>query len=124
MSSVRVEPSPRLTLDGRVLASETLLAVAGAHVLVLATAIGELGVTLHSSYLGHPGTETVASHLALTYEARSYTRTHEHQALPVAYARRLCLYDHLQELRVALEDEGHAGLRIDVIEEALALVDS
>jgi len=61
MSSVRVELSPRLTLDGRLFVSETLLAAAGAHLLVLSKSIGELGVTLHSSYLGHPGTDTIAS---------------------------------------------------------------
>lgn len=124
MEGIRIEPSPQLSLEGRLLRSETLLTAAGAHVLVLSTSIGELGVTLHSTYLGHPGTDTIASHLALTDEARSYTRTHEHLALPVAFARRLCLYDHLQELRAALGDDGHAGLQIDVLEEALALVDS
>lgn len=124
MEGIRVEPSPQLSLEGRSLKSETLLTAAGAHVLVLSTSIGELGATLHSTYVGHVGTDTLVTHLMLGEEARSFSRTHEHHDMPVAYARRLCLYDHLHELRVALADEGHPGLQVDVLEEALALVDS
>jgi hypothetical protein len=123
MERLRVEPTPRLTLDDKALQSETLLSVAGAHALTLSTAIGELGATLHSSYLGHPGTDTIASHLALTREPHAFAKVHDHDALPVAYARRRCLYDHLHELQTLLEDAGHRDLKIDVLDQALALVD-
>jgi len=55
-----------LVLDGRRVASETRYGEVGAYVLVLCTCVSDLGVELHSAYVGHPGTSTHVTHLALS----------------------------------------------------------
>jgi hypothetical protein len=115
-----------IRLGGRLVRSETLLGDGGPYALILSTTLPEVGVALHSSYLGHPdAAEAQISHLAL-HNSDGETEAHavEYERLPVPYARRRCLYDHLQRLQDLLEDEGLGPARIDGLDTALALIDA
>jgi hypothetical protein len=105
-----------MVLDGCRAASETRYVEAGAYVLVLCTALSELGFELHSVYVGHPGIATHVTHLALSgppSEAASETMTRAEADLPVVFARRRCLFDHLQRLQDELTRLGHqAGIEV------------
>lgn len=99
-----------LTLDGYPERSETLLASVGAYALVLSSVLPARAIELHSSYLGHPGTPTRASHLLLAPNATdSDAVEHSADSIPVIVARRRCLYDHLQRLQDFLETLGHTA---------------
>jgi hypothetical protein len=106
-----------LVLDGRSTVSETRYLEAGAYVLVLCSCVPELGVELHSTYVGHPGVETHVTHLALgsaSDRAVNETMMRAEGDMPVLFARRRCLFDHLQRLQDELTGLGHrAGLEID-----------
>ena len=56
-----------VTLDGRRADSETTCTWAGPYVLVIATVLPELGlaVDVHSTFVGHEGVPTCATHLTL-----------------------------------------------------------
>ena len=93
-------------------------AEAGAYVLVLSSCIPELGLELHSTYVGHPGVETGVTHLMLggggPKRAASEAVVRPERELPVVFARRRCLFDHLQRLQDELDALGHqAGIEID-----------
>jgi hypothetical protein len=93
-----------LVLDGRRVASETRYGEAGAYVLALCTCLPDLGVELHSVYVGHPGTSTHVTHLALfgpPSQAASETTVRPEGELPVVFARRRCLFDHCSACRTA-----------------------
>lgn len=115
-----VNPAPAVSIDGRAVRSETLAAAAGAHVLVLSTAIGELGVQLHSSYTGHPDTQTEIGELLIEPREGAETTSRSAAAgeLPVSHARERCLDDHLWSLRDKLEALGFEHVQIDVLERA------
>ena len=106
-----------LVIDGRRVASETRYGEVGAYVLVLCTCVTDLGVELHSVYVGHPGTSTHVTHLALSgppSQAASETAVYPESDLPVVFARRRCLFDHLQRLQDELGGLGHeAGINVD-----------
>lgn len=112
-----------LTLDGKPERSETLVLGAGAYALVLSTVLPTRAIELHSSYLGHPGAATQASHLLLAPDvSEGETVEHEHTAIPVMVARRRCLYDHLQRLQDFLAQFGHT-LQIPLADDALLAVE-
>jgi hypothetical protein len=107
-----------LVLDGRSVASETRYAEAGAYVLVLSSCVAELGLELHSTYVGHPGVETRVTHLILgargPQRAATEAVARPDGELPVVFARRRCLFDHLQRLQDELAGIGHqAGIDVD-----------
>ena len=106
-----------LVVDGRRVASETRYGEVGAYVLVLCTCVSDLGVELHSVYVGHPGTSTHVTHLALSgppSQAASETAVYPEGDLPVVFARRRYLFDHLQRLQDELSGRGHqAGINLD-----------
>jgi hypothetical protein len=69
-------------------ASETTVTAAGPSVLVLITAVGELGVTVTSTYVGHEGTETLAAHLVVSLDTEELDQLeHSREALPVSHTR-------------------------------------
>jgi hypothetical protein len=75
----------QISVAGRPVRSETTATAAGPSVLVLITALGELGVTVTSSYIGHQGTETIAAHLIVTRHREELERVeHCREALPVS----------------------------------------
>jgi len=113
----------RLTLDGHPEHSETLLAAVGAYALVLSSVLPAHAVELHSSYLGHPGAPTRASHLLLAPDTtESDGSEHNEDSIPVIIARRRCLYDHLQRLQDFLETLGHTAA-IPLPDDALIAVE-
>jgi hypothetical protein len=107
-----------MVLDGRAATSETRYAEAGAYVLVLCSCVPELGLELHSTYVGHPGVETRVTHLTLGGGSPQHAATEAvarpDGELPVVFARRRCLFDHLQRLQDELAGIGHqAGIEVD-----------
>jgi hypothetical protein len=118
-------PDPRLAVDGRQVACTTRIAYAGAYQLTVWTIVPELAAELHSSYLGHPDGDTAITHLQLRPDEAPLTLTSERPGgeLPVREARRLCLYDHLAELRHLVTDATRLPARVEVPDHALDLVD-
>jgi len=115
----------RIKLDGHPERSETLLAAVGAYALVLSSVLPARAVELHSSYLGHPGAPTQASHLLLAPDPEdidSEAVEHSEDSIPVIVARRRCLYDHLQRLQSFLETLGHTA-QIPLPDDALIAVE-
>jgi hypothetical protein len=112
-----------ITLDGAPERFETRLASAGAYALVLSSVLPDRAIELHSSYLGHPGAPTRASHLMLA-PGISDTETVEHDEslIPVTIARRRCIYDHLQRLQDFLAELGHS-VQIPLADDALLAVE-
>jgi hypothetical protein len=111
----------RISVDGRPITSETTGTAAGPSVLVLITALGELGVTITSTYVGHEGTDTLAAHLVVTRERRALEQAdHSRDALPVTHARERCLLDHAQQVQEALVIRTGGTVAVDVAAGALA----
>ena len=118
-TSIRID----ITLDGRPESFETLVASAGPYALVLSSVLSGRAIELHSSYLGHPGASTQASHLLLAPGvSESETIEHDQASIPVMVARRRCLYDHLQRLQDHLSGLGHVAL-IPLADDALLAVE-
>ena len=76
-------------------------------------------------YLGHPDGQTAVAHLELRPGQPPATVTDERPGaeLPVREARRLCLYDHLAELRQLVADATGEPVAVDLADQALELVD-
>ena len=121
---------PEVTIDGTREPASTQLGYAGAYSVTLSTTLPALGVELHSTYLGHEQTATLAGHLALAPRDRRLRQLlHDQGALPVAGApgtqpgargRGALLLDHLAELRSHISTvTGARGVRVDVADDAL-----
>ncbi len=112
-----------ITLDGAPERFETRLASAGAYALVLSSVLPDRAIELHSTYLGHPGAPTRASHLMLAPGiSDSESAEHDESLIPVMVARRRCIYDHLQRLQDFLAELGHT-LQIPLADDALLAVE-
>jgi hypothetical protein len=74
-----------------------------------------LAAELISTYVGHPSTRTVATHLMLGPAGRgSDITTVEHEDLSPAEGARECAYDHAHQLIDQLRAVGHdAGVELD-----------
>jgi hypothetical protein len=119
-------PAVRLTIAGRPRECSTLLGYAGAYQLTLSTTVEELGVELHSSYLGHPDAHTtIAAHLQLAPGRTPHVTSVEHPSdeLPVRDLRARCLLDHLHQLSALLADDADGEVLLDVNDRALELVE-
>jgi hypothetical protein len=84
----------------------------GGCVLTLSTVLPERGLAaeLISTYVGHPDTPTVATHLMLGpvgQPASIATAQHEHEDLGPVESARECAYDHANRLIEALGANGH-----------------
>lgn len=100
----------QIEIDGKPVRSRTLATSIGAYVLVIATVLPDQAIDLHSTYTGHEHTDTLASHLLLATGAYdTISAQHDHDQLPVMYARRHCLYDHLHHLQDLLDRLGIAA---------------
>lgn len=125
MSAALVEPQPTLTLGGRTLRSATRIAAAGGYVVTIATAIEPLGLELQSTYVGHEQAETHVTHLLLAHGVHEVEhRVAPHELLPVMYARRHLLYDHLLRLQDFAGERGLGPLRADVLEATLLALEA
>lgn len=109
----------RLEIDGREVESETVYAQAGAYALTIMTTLPriELPVELHSTYVGHPGSPTHATHLRLGPEARAprvETAEHADHEICLVFTPRNAVYDHAHELIDFIGELGYrAGVHID-----------
>ena len=112
-----------ITLDGAPERFETRLASAGAYALFLSSVLPDRAIELHSSYLGHPGAPTRASHLILAPGiSDSESVKHDESLISVMIARRRCIYDHLQRLQDFLAELGHT-VQIPLADDALLAVE-
>jgi hypothetical protein len=114
----------KIVIDGVQVRSETLLAPGGPYALTLCSVLPDHATELHSTYLGHPGAPTRVSHLLLApgvIESEAVER--DEDSIPVMFARRRCLYDHLQQLQEALQRLGHLDPKIPLDEDALSAIE-
>jgi hypothetical protein len=111
-----------ITLDGRLADSETTCIWAGPYVLVIATVLPEPGLAaeVHSTFVGHPGVPTCATHLTLGPVGEGPVIVpveHEHANLDPTIKARECVYEHAQIVLEILNALGYqAG--IDVPDDA------
>lgn len=88
-------------------------------VLSFSTVLPERGLALEliSTYVGHPQTVTIATHLLLGpvgHRAQIHASEHPHDQLDPVDAPRACVYDHADQLIEALHALGHeASVRLD-----------
>ncbi|MFL5896307.1 MAG: hypothetical protein ACJ76Z_14495 [Thermoleophilaceae bacterium] len=122
MTGNLIVPQPQLSLAGRPIRSATRFAGVGAYVVVVSTALESApGVELESTYVGHDHVaETHVTYLLLAPSVREIEHvTATREQLPVLYARRRCLYDHLQRLQDFADELGIGPLQADVLDETL-----
>ena len=99
-----------IDVGGERVESETLHSSLSPYVVAIGTTIPRLGLSLYSTYHGHPGARTVAVHLsrAPRRAPRTDVAHHEERQLPIVIARARCLRDHalrLQDLLTSLRYE-------------------
>ena len=118
----QLEPAPTVGLAGSRVRSSTTVASVGAYHLAVATVLPDRGVELESFYTGHEQLgESNVTHLLLAPGLRAlHAEPLSHLEVPVVWARRRCLYDHLQRLGDFLRDLGYGHVQIDVCDEVLA----
>src|SRR5690242_13930876 len=80
----------------------------GGKVLTFSTVLPERGMALEliSTYIGHPHTATIATHLRLGPVGHSpeiHTREHPHEQLDPVENPRACAYDHAEQLIESLQ---------------------
>ncbi len=105
-----------VTLDGRRADSETICTWAGPYVLVIATVLPELGlaVDVHSTFVGHEGVPTCATHLTLGpvgHDPVIVPVEHERANLDPTIKARECVYEHA---RVVLETLKRLGYEVGI----------
>jgi hypothetical protein len=122
----QLEPAPIVGLAGSRVRSATTVASVGAYHLALATVLPDRGVELETFYTGHEQLgESHVTHLLLAPGSRALRAEPLTQSeVPVVWARRRCLYDHLQRLGDFLRELGYARVQIDIGDEALAGVEA
>lgn len=98
-----------IDVDGERVRSETLQASMSPYVLAIGTTLPELGVSLYSTYHGHPGATTIAVHLsrASSLAPATAVRESDEHFMPVVFARARCLRDHALTLQDLLTGVGH-----------------
>ena len=121
-----LDPGPEVRLGGNRVRSSTTVAGVGAYHLALATVLPDRGVELHSFYTGHDRIgETSVTHLLLAPRGRELrTAPCRNAEVPVMWAHRRCLYDHLQCLADWLRELGHEDVRIELDDDALGAVEA
>jgi len=111
-----------VTLDGRRADSETTCIWAGPYVLVIATVLPERGlaVEVHSTFVGHEGVPTCATHLTLGPVGDDPVIVpveHEHADLDPMLKARECVYEHMGVVLETLKGLGYE-VEIDVPDDA------
>lgn len=115
---MRGEIPLRVCVDhGACEAQSTFAWCGGGAVLTISTVLPERGlaVELISTYVGHPSTPTIATHLMLGPTGdENCVGTHEHENLAPAENARECAYDHAHQLIEALRAAGRrASVRLN-----------
>jgi hypothetical protein len=109
----------RIELEGRPVRSETVYSQSGAYALTIVTTVRgpELPVELHSTYVGHPGSRTHATHLRLGPEAGSPeidAAEHADDDICLVFTPRNAVYDHAHELVDFFDALGYrAAVRVE-----------
>jgi hypothetical protein len=106
---VRVELP--IDVDGCRARSTTSVTRNGAYALLISTVLPDCGlaVELHSSYVGHPASDTLSTHLLLGADLASPQTIgdcHDVGTLDVLGQPRECLYDHALRLQELLRSLG------------------
>lgn len=117
-----------IRVNGLPVRSVTEFSAVGAHVIVLATTTDSprASISVTSTYVSHPDTDTHATHLVTRRgaDAQMETRLHRRGTLEVdADERRGFLYEHLQQVLAALS-AGSRQASIDVFEHAAEVLDA
>ena len=102
----------RIELDGRSVHSETVYVQAGAYALTVMTTLPrpDVPIELHSTYVGHPGVSTLATHLHLGPEAGASsieTAEHADHDVCLVFSPRNAVYDHASVLIEFLVELGY-----------------
>jgi hypothetical protein len=120
MANLRGEIPIQVLLDARQCEAHSTYAwQGGGMVLSFSTVLPERGLALEliSTYVGHPQTVTIATHLLLGpvgHRAQIHASEHPHDQLDPVEAPRVCAYDHADQLIEALHALGHeASVRLD-----------
>jgi len=117
----------QINIAGEPVASETTAMWAGPYLLAVATVLPDRGIALdvHSSFLGHAGVPTLASHIVLgPVGATPYavTAEHDHESLDPSLRPRECFYEHagvvVEALKALSENVG-----IDVPDDAFTALE-
>jgi hypothetical protein len=111
-----------VTLDGRQVSSETTCTWAGPYVLVIATTLPDHGLAIeaHSTFVGHEGVPTCATHLTLGpvgHDPVLFPVEHERASLEPTLKARECAYEHVEIVLETLTRLGYE-VGIDVPENA------
>jgi hypothetical protein len=109
-------------IAGKPVSSETTCMWAGPYILAIATVLPDRGLALgvHSSFLGHSGVPTLASHIVLGpigHAPYAVSAEHDHAEIDPSLRPRDCIYEHagivVEALKAISEDVG-----IDVPDDA------
>ena len=116
-----------LRRSGELVESETTVTPVGPNVVVLSTAVPDLGLTVTTTYSGAADAATIAVDLiqgqrgSVRHEPREIPR----ETVPVTHAREHCLLDHAQQVMNATNrhDGGRHTVHVsdDALERASAL---
>jgi hypothetical protein len=120
MANLRGEIPLRVLIDDRPCESHSIYGwQGGGMVLTFSTVLPEreLALELISTYVGHPHTVTIATHLLLGpvgRRAEIHTSEHPHEELDPVESPRGCAYDHVERLMESLHRLGReASVRLD-----------
>lgn len=120
MANLRGEVPVQVLIDGRPCDAHCTYGwQGGGMVLTFSTVLPERGLALEviSTYVGHPHTVTMATHLLLGpvgHAAEIRTREHLHEHLDPVENPRACAYDHAEHLIESLQALGRdASVRLD-----------
>ncbi len=102
----------QIKLNDRNTESETTCSWIGPYILGIVTVLPEpgLAVEVNSTFLGHEGVPTCATHLTLGpvgHAPSITTAEHEHTSLNPTIRARECAYEHTQAVLEALKDLGY-----------------
>jgi hypothetical protein len=115
VANLRGELPLQVKIDERPCEAHSTYSFAGGGmVLTISTVLPERGlaVELISTYVGHPHTATIATHLLLGpvgHPAEIHTVEHLHEHLDPVDRPRECAYDHAHQLIDTLAAGGHAA---------------
>lgn len=115
-----------LLIDSREIRSTHTAYEAGANVLTLVSCSAEVDFELHSSYVGsdYSPNLTVAELVCEGKEEAHSTRSADAEAGVLTYARRRCLYDHLQRIQDLLAARGLGPVQIHGLDAAARQLDA
>lgn len=115
-----------MRLGGYPVRTSTTVASSGAYHVALATVLPDRGIEVHSFYTGHDrlGRSSVTHLLLAPRAGELHTESLRHSEIPVMWARRRCLYDHLHRVADFLRELGHERVEIDVDDDSVSVVES